>query len=105
MRRAGASTQERWPSEVEAARYGKTTVVGTNYKRNWVQSFKIVDQGAEVGKIGNTFALEFVFPSNSLDNLADDLRQPPKGMGLEERDRIGRRRQEVAALADQGFQI
>jgi hypothetical protein len=54
------------------------------------------DQGAEVGKAGHTFAFEFVFPSNRLDDLADDLRQPTQGMCFRKRDVIGRRFQEVA---------
>src|ERR1017187_2125126 len=73
--------------------------------RHRVQRFKFVYDGTEIGKRGNAFASELVFPSNRLDDLADNLRQPTQRMGFVERDRIGGRRQEVAAFADQRLQV
>ena len=50
---------------------------------------EFVDQGAEIGKAGNTFTFELVFPIHGLDDLADNLRQPTQGVGFGKRKRIG----------------
>ena len=76
-----------------------------NRHRHRLQFFEFADHGAEVGKSGHALTIELTFPSNRLDDLTDDLRQPPQGMCFVKRDRIGRRRQEVAALIDQGLQM
>ena len=82
-----------------------STATRVDRNRHWVQRFKFVYDGTEIGKRGNTFAFELVFPSNCLDDLAYNLSQPTQGMGFVERDRIGGRRQEVAAFADQRLQV
>src|ERR1039458_4318693 len=82
-----------------------STVTGLEGTRYRVQRFEFGYDGTEIGKGGNTFAFEFVFPSNRLDDLADNLRQPTQRMGFVERDRIGGRRQEVAAFSDEELQM
>src|ERR1035437_507001 len=88
-------------------RYRAITSTATRLDRNRhrIQRFKFVYDGTEIGKRGNTFAFEFVFPSNGLDDLAHNLSQPTQRMGFVKRDRIGARRQEVAAFADQRLQV
>src|ERR1035437_4299584 len=81
------------------------TLTRMDRNRHRVQGFKFVYDGTEIGKRGNAFAFEFVFPSNRLDDLADNLSQPTQRMGFVKRDRIGGRRQEVAAFADQRLQV
>ena len=78
---------------------------GLDRHRNRVQFFKFIDECAEVGKAGNTFAFEFVLPRHGLDDLADNLSQPPQRMGLLKSDRISSFLQEVAAFIDQGLQV
>ena len=78
-----------------------STATRVDRNRHWVQRFKFVYDGTEIGKRSNAFAFEFVFPSNCLDDLAHNLSQPTQRMGLVKRDPIRRRRQEVAAFADQ----
>src|SRR5262245_26699651 len=73
--------------------------------RHRVQGFNFVDEGAKVGKVGNTFTLEFVLPSNRFDDLSDDLRQPTQGMGFVKRERISSLLQEVAACTNHCFQV
>jgi hypothetical protein len=65
-----------------------------------VQCFKLTHQSTEFGKAGNTFTFELAFPSNGLDDLADDLRQPPQRMSPVKRERVGSLLQEVAAFTD-----
>src|ERR1035438_5016409 len=82
-----------------------STATRLDRNRQRVQGFKFVYDGTEIGKRGNAFASEFVFPSNCLDDLAYNLSQPPQRMGFVKRDRIGGRRQEVAAFPDQRLQV
>src|ERR1039457_6627020 len=82
-----------------------STATRSDRNRHRVQRFKFVYDGTEINKRGNTFAFEFVFPSNCFNNLAHNLSQPAQRMGLVKRDRIGGRRQEVAAFADQRLQV
>src|ERR1017187_6065975 len=82
-----------------------STAARVDGNRHWVQRFKFVHDGTEIGKGANSFAFELIFPSNCLDDLADDLRQPTQRMGFVERDPIRGRRQEVAAFADQRLQV
>jgi len=78
---------------------------GMNCARYRFQCFDFVDQRAELGEVGNAFAFECVLPPNRLDDLADELSKPSQGVCLVERNRISWRRQEVAALTDQGLQM
>src|ERR1019366_3548396 len=82
-----------------------STATRTDRNRHRVQRFKLVYDSTEIGKRGNAFAFEFVFPSNCLDNLAHNLSQPTQRMGLVKRDPIRGRRQEVAAFADQRLEV
>src|ERR1035441_4022751 len=82
-----------------------STATRSDRNRHWVQRFKFVYDGTEIGKRSNAFAFEFVFPSNCLDDLAHNLSQPTQRMGFVKRDRIGGRRQEVAAFADQRLEV
>ena len=82
-----------------------TTAIRMNRTRHRVQGFEFVDQGAEVGKAGNTFAFELVLPSNRLNDLANNLRQPTQRMCFVKRDRIGGGRQELTTLSDQRLQM
>ena len=63
------------------------------------------DQRAERLKAGNSFASELALPSNRLDNLADDLRQPAKRVSPVKADVVGQRRQEIRSFADQSLQV
>src|ERR1039457_1528611 len=81
------------------------TLTRMDRNRHRVQGFKVIYERTEIGKRGNAFAFELVFPSNCLDDLADNLRQPTQRMGFVERDPIRGRRQEVAAFADQRLQV
>src|ERR1700687_1073738 len=82
-----------------------STPTGLDRPRNSVQCFDFVDQGAKVGKAGNTFAFEFVLPSNHLDDLVDELGQPAERGSFVERDVVGWRLQESATLSDQSLQM
>jgi hypothetical protein len=82
-----------------------TTATGLDRTRNRVQYFKFVHYRTELGKADNTFAFEITVPLHCPYDLADDLGQPPQGMGFVKRDRIGRRRQEVTTLTNQGLQM
>src|ERR1039458_8671988 len=82
-----------------------STATRLDRNRHRVQRFKFVYDSTEIGKRGNAFAFEFVFPSNCLDDLAHNLSQPTQRMGFVKRDPIRGRRQEVAAFADQRLQV
>src|SRR5688572_23552084 len=82
-----------------------STVSGTHCNRNRVQGFKFIGQRTEVSKVGDSFGLELVLPSNGPDDLTNDLRQPTQGMCLVQRDRVDWRRQEVTTLGNQRLQI
>ena len=69
------------------------------------QTLHLVDQGTELGKAAHVLTFEFALPPDLPDDLTHDLCQPAQGMSGGQRDRIGGRWQEVAALHDQHFQI
>src|ERR1039458_10903752 len=82
-----------------------STATRLESNRHRVQRFKFVYDGTEIGKRGDTFACELVFPSNRFDDLAHNLSQPTQRMGFVKRDPIRGGRQSVAAFADQRLQV
>jgi hypothetical protein len=83
----------------------RTAVTRTYCNGHRVQLFEFAHQGGEIDNAGDTFAFDFVLPSNGLEDLAQYLRQPPRGMGAVQRNVIGWRRQNVTTFIDQRLQI
>ena len=76
-----------------------------NCSGNRVRGFDFAYQRTEIGKTYHSVALEITFPPDRLDDLADDLSQPPQRVGTVKRDRVGSRFQKVAALTHQKLQV